>query len=101
MSGCATPSRAARTEKPRGPVTARLYPTGLSTSCSDVTAKEESMTTPHRIPQPLIRSIADYIDEEIKRNKKITDDTIADAVDAFVGGARYTQISGSCDAPWH
>ena len=56
------------------------------------------MTTPHRIPQPLIRSIADYIDEEIKRGNEITDDTIADAV---AGSARYTQISGSCDAPWH
>ena len=94
MSGCATPSKAVRTEKPRCPVTARLYPTGLSTSRSDGTAKEESLTTPHRIPRPLIRYIADYINEEI-------DDTIPDAGDASAGGARYTQIRGSCHTPWH
>jgi|CXWL01.1.fsa_nt_gi hypothetical protein len=46
------------------------------------------MTTPHRIPRPLIRYIADYINEELARGNEITDDTVADAVDAFAGGAR-------------
>ena len=59
------------------------------------------MTTPYRIPRPLIHYIADYINEEIERGNEVTDDTIADAGDAFAGGARYIQISGSCDAPWH
>ena len=45
------------------------------------------MTTPYRIPRPLIRSIPDDINKEIERGNEITDDTIADAVDAFAGGA--------------
>lgn len=42
MSGRAAPSRAARTEQPRCPVTARLYPTGLSTPRSDVKSKRRN-----------------------------------------------------------
>jgi hypothetical protein len=46
------------------------------------------MTAPYRIARPLIRYIAYCINEEIKRGNEIPDDTIADAIDAFAGGAR-------------
>jgi hypothetical protein len=36
----------------------------------------------------LIKYIAEYVNEELSRKKKITSQTIKDAIEAFEGGAR-------------
>ena len=40
------------------------------------------------MPVELAKYIADYVNEELSRRKKVTTDTIVEAVDAFNGGSR-------------
>ncbi len=42
----------------------------------------------HYLTNALASYIADYVNEELSRSHKITEQTIADAIDAFDGGAR-------------